>query len=132
MNHTKLIEERLPICEACEFLGKKTKCCKKVAKSSSPILLGYIFHENGIKNPKARCPIGKWNYYPSTHAVAVEELIPLTDDLRREITIKGINHNNELDITSKLFELSSTLGIVIKRSEILAKLREIQKQPNKV
>lgn len=132
MNPIKLIEERLPICEACEFLEKKTKCCRKVAKTNHLILLGYILHENGIKNPKARCPIGKWTYYPSTHAKAVEAFIELPDSLRREITIKGITTNNELTFTSKLFAHAATLGLTIKRAEILAKLREIKAQPNKV
>jgi hypothetical protein len=132
MRQAKLIEERLPICEACEFLEGKSKCCKKVAKANHPVLLGYIFHENGIKNPKARCPIGKWNYYPSSHATEVEAIIPLTDILRREITLKGITANNELTFTTKLFARSNLLGLPISRSQILIKLREIRLKPNKV
>lgn len=132
MNEIKLVEERLPICEACEFLEKKTKCCRKVAKANNPILLGYIYHANGIKNPKARCPIGKWNYYPSSHSVQMNELIPLTEVLCREITIKGFTNNNELAFVTKLFNRSEFLGLNIKRSEILDKIREIKSKPNKV
>jgi hypothetical protein len=132
MNEATLIAERLPICEACEFLNQKTKCCKRVARKDHPTLLGYIYHANGIKNPKARCPEGKWDYYPSNHSKEMEVIIPLTDILRREITIKGFTKNNELTFTTKLFNRSEFLGLGIKRSEILSKIREIRLKPNKV
>ena len=51
-NYTTLeiAQERLDICQSCEYLFKKTNTCKKCG----------CFMDAKTKLKKAECPIGKW------------------------------------------------------------------------
>lgn len=122
------VDYRLQICNSCEHLNQERKTCAKVAVPNDPVRAGYIHHPMGIKNKGTRCPIRKWDYVPSKLASAIYEYIPISEELKRKITNKGLNRFNELQICCHLFAVAYKLNLPYSRSQILEKLRLLNKQ----
>lgn len=132
MNLKILEAERLAICEVCEFYNSKSKCCSVVAKPGHPVLRGYIYHENGIRNPATRCPKNKWGFLPSRHAAMTNDFIIIPTHMMLSVTRTGITDANVLDLMAALFLFSRRQSgkSDLKRSDILKVLKDIQKLPN--
>ncbi len=128
----KLYAERLKICHQCEHCLIDENRCVKVAIPTDPTRRGKFDHPQGLGNPKTRCPIGKFNYIKSQHAIKLQEYLPweLNDTQLYLLTHAGITERNILAWMTYIHDRFQELGLTIKRSEIATKLITIKQTNN--
>jgi hypothetical protein len=133
MNKDEIILQRMAICDSCEHYDPRSKRCLKVAVPNDPTRLGSLFHPNGVKNLKSRCPIRKWDIELSRHAIEVQKLISieLSYDAKFNLTRIGINASNKLHWLQLIVNHFRNSNLPLpKNSEVLADLERIIKLPN--
>jgi len=132
MMDDKLYAERLKICHQCEHCLIDDNRCLKVAIPQDPTRRGKLNHPSGIGNSKTRCPIRKFNYIKSAHALAMQEYLPweLNDIQMYQLTKVGVTEQNLLAWVSYIYQEFLSRGQTLKRSEIVNRLNKIRRINN--
>lgn len=127
-----LYAERLKLCQQCEHYLKDDNRCVKVAIPEDPTRRGKLDHPLGIGNPKTRCPIRKFDYVKSAHALLMQEYLPweLNDIQMYQLTKVGITERNLLAWVSYIYHEFSNRGQTLLRSEIVNVLNRIRRINN--
>ena len=129
----RLEDTRRSICNRCEHYDKKKDACQFIALRTGK--LGLLSHENGVRNPKSRCPyfyFRKWNFVPSFWAYEINRLVfPLLPIHVREYTIAHYLSPFSIMERAKCREKDLNGNYTApKRSEIMSRVRAINAYPN--